>query len=217
VGGPLCYGAAFWHSFQKVQQDAAVLGISVAHKVEAERSNAAFFAGRASAATGANLPGMALANAASALVRRGLTNPNSGVPARNAGALRLGGQVGSVVMGPEKWAQYIKTSAKAMTQGDKPLTATQTQELARARISCEREGWVFHHAALSVSRWEMTDEITYTLPGHTQANPRLYKESFQVAVSEAYHAHWKQFSALSNKNQKDQDAGKQLSRSRRKP
>ena len=37
----------------------------------------------------------------------------------------------------------------------------------------------------------MTDEITYSLPGHTEANPRLHRETLQAAVSEAYHANWK--------------------------
>jgi len=102
-------------------------------------------------------------------------------------------------------------------EGDKPFTAITTQQLAEARRSGEREGWVFHHTALSVSGWAMTDEITYTLPGHTEANPRLRRESLQAAVSEAYHASWKRYSAASNKNKKDQDAGKPLFRGPRKP
>ena len=96
---------------QKVEQDAAVLGISAADKVGADRSLAAF-----------------MACEAAALATRGMSNPNRGVQARIAGALRLGEQVGSAVMGPEKWAQYITTSAKATKKGDKPLTATTTQQ-----------------------------------------------------------------------------------------
>jgi len=155
--------------------------------VEADRSLATFLvAAQRSPAEHSNLA--AAATAAAALAARGMSNPNMGVQARNAGALRLGEQVGSAVMGPKKWARYITTSAKDMTKGDKQLTATTTQQLAEARRSGEREGWVFHHAALSVTRWAMTDEITYTLPGHTEANPRLHRESLQAAVSEAYHA-----------------------------
>ena len=120
-------------------------------------------------------------------------------------------------MGPEKWAQYITTSAKDMNKVDKPFTAPMTQQLAAARRSGEREGWVFHHAALSVSRWAMTDEIIYSLPGHTEANPRLHRETLQAAVSEAYHANWKRHSKAMNKNQKDQDAGKPLFRGNRNP
>jgi len=104
-----------------------------------------------------------------------------------------------------------------MTNGDKPQTVGTTKQLADVRISGEREGWVFHHAALSVPRWAMTDEITYTLPGHTEENPRLHRESLQAAVSEAYHASWKRYSKSRNKDQKDKDAGKPLSRSSRKP
>ena len=114
-----------------------------------------------------------------------MSNSNLGVEARNTGALRLGEQVGSAVMGPVQWARYITTSAKDMTEGEKPLTSNTTEQLAAARLSGEREGWIFHHAALSVSRWAMTDEITYTLPGHTEENPRLHRESLQAAVSEA--------------------------------
>jgi len=155
--------------------------------------------------------------AASALASHGMSNSNLGVQARNTGALLLGEQVGSAVMGPVPWARYITTSAKDMTKGDKPLTSNTTEQLAKARLSGEREGWVFHHAALSVSRWAMTDEITYNLPGRTEENPRLHRESLQAAVSEVYHASWKRYSKSRNKNQKDKDAGKSLSRSCRKP
>jgi len=135
---------------QKVKQDAAVLGISAADKVEADRSLATFVvASQRSPAERRNL--VAAATAAAALAARGMSNPNKGVQARNADALRLKEQVGSVVMGPENWARYITTSAKDTTKGDKPFTGMTTQRLAEARRSDEREGWVFHHAALSVS------------------------------------------------------------------
>jgi len=104
-----------------------------------------------------------------------------------------------------------------MTQGDKPFTSIKTGQLAAARPSGEREGWIFHHAALSVSRWVMTDEITYTLPGHTEVNPRLHRESLQAAISEAYHASWRRHLKSMNKDQNDEDAGKLLGRSTRKP
>jgi len=144
---------------QKVKQAAADLGISAAEYVEAQRSDA---------------------HAASALSCSGMSNSNLGVQARNTDALRLGEQLGPAVMGPVTWARYITTSCKDMTKGDKPFAKNTTEQLGAERLSGELKGWVFHHthvfhhAALSVSRWAMTDEITYTLPGHIEENPRLH-------------------------------------------
>jgi len=125
-------------------------------------------------------------------------------------------------MGPVEWPKYITTSSKDRTQGDKPIPSQKAQQLAAQqlaaeRLSGEREGWVFHHAALSVTRWAMTDEITYTLPDYTEENPRFHRELLQAAISEAYFANWRRFLKARNKNQKDTDAGKPLSRTTRKP
>jgi len=195
TGRPDGMGMNMAGGFQKVQQDAAVLNISVADKVEADRWMRS-----------------CEASEAAALVSRGKSNPNLGVPARNAGALRLGEAIGSAVMGLEKWAQYIITSAKHMQQDDKPLTSTATQKLATSRSTGEREEWVFHHADVSVPRWAMTDKITYRLPDHTEEYPKLHMETLQAAISEAYHVNWIRHSRIVNKDQKDQDAGKPLYR-----
>jgi len=168
---------------QKVQEDAAALDISAQDKVQAERSNAGSFGGRASAVASGAPARLAAVQAARALGERGVSNSGKGVPCRNATALRLGEQIGSEVMGPVAWATYITTSLRDMTQGEKPLSFPKAQRLAAGRESGERDGWVFQHAALSVPRWAMTDEITYTLPDHTEDNPSFYRESLQAAIS----------------------------------
>jgi len=93
-------------------------------------------------------------------------------------------------MGPVQWAQYTTTSAEQMTQGDKPLTARETQKLAAERPSGECEGWGLYHVVRTTPRWTMADEITCTLPGYTEKNPLLYAKSLREAVSKAYHANW---------------------------
>jgi len=103
-----------------------------------------------------------------------------------------------------------------MTQGDKPFTANEAQKLATKRPSGEREGWGFHHVVRTTPGWAMVDEITFTLPGHTEETPMLYKQTLREAISEAYHANWNRYSRSRNKDQKDKYAGKQLSRSCRK-
>jgi len=47
----------------------------------------------------------------------------------------------------------------------------------------EREGWVFHYVAQTTLRGAMADQITFTLPGHTQQNPVLYTESLREPIS----------------------------------
>jgi len=195
---------------QQVKQDAADLGISADEKVRADCTTAESFGGRASA--GCN---MATAQAASALATRGVSNPNVGAKARNPDALQLDAEIGLAVMGPVQWEQYITTSAKQMTQGVKLFTAKETQKLAAKRPSGEREGWGFHHVVRTTPRWAMADKVTFTLLGHTEENPILYTESLREAISEAYHANWTRYSTARNKDQKDEDAGKQLSRSRK--
>ena len=130
--GPMA-GMNISSGFQKLQQDAANLKISVQDKVDSDRSNAAFFAGRASAAGG-------LGTAAAALAARGKHNPNLGAPYRNAEMLRLGEETGSAVMGQENWAQYITTSANFMQPQDKPFPSKTTQHLAKLRWRARRMG-----------------------------------------------------------------------------
>jgi len=96
--------------------------------------------------------------------------------------------------------------------GSLPFPNTQTNQLAKSRSPGERDGWVFHHAVVTKPRWCMTDEITYRLPDHTEENPQLETETFQAAISQAYHRNWERHSRMVNKNQKDKDAGKQLPR-----
>jgi len=154
---------------------------------KAARATAGFFGGRACA--GKTTP---TATAAAALLSRGVSNPNTAGNACNPDALRLGAEIGSVVIGQEQWERYIKTSAREMNKEDKPTPQPASQTAQRP--PGEREGWVFHHVALSVPRWAMTDQITFILPGHTEANPMLHVESLRQAISEAYHEKWMRYS-----------------------
>ena len=58
----------------------------------------------------------------------------------------------------------------------------------------------------------MEDTIAFALPNHTEETPVLHVESLREAISEAYHVNWQQYSIAKNKDQKDKDAGKKLSR-----
>jgi len=62
----------------------------------------------------------------------------------------------------------------------------------------------------------MPHNITFTLPGHTEENPVLYKHSLREAISAAYHNNWNRYSVAKNKDQKDKDAGTKLTRSNKK-
>jgi len=126
--------------YQKVQKDAAALGITAAHKIEADRFLAAM--GGSDAA---------------ALASRGKLIPNRGLTASNETVMKLGEEIGSSVMGQETWAQYITTSIKRMLPQDKPFPCKPTHQLSKARSPGERDGWVFHHADVTVLRWCMTD------------------------------------------------------------
>jgi len=53
----------------------------------------------------------------------------------------------------------------------------------------------------------MGDQITFTLPGHTEANPLLHVESLRQAISEAYHKNLMRYSDAKNKEKKDKEAG----------
>jgi len=99
-----------------------------------------------------------------------------------------------------------------MNEADKTAPAKVTQQWAKERIVDERKGWVFHHITMTASRWTMTDQITYMLPGSTKENPLMHVESLQGAISEAYKVNWTRFSKARNKDQKDKDAGMKLSR-----
>jgi len=134
-------------------------GLTPAEVAEAARGTYAFFLQTA-------------ATLASALANRGKTNCNmANVVVCNPDVLRLGEQIGMEVMGPERWKTYITTSAKQMNTADKPAPGLIAQQWATARSDDERKGWVFHHITMTASRWTMTDQIIYTLPGSTQENP----------------------------------------------
>jgi len=157
------------------------------------------------------------ATIAAALANRGKTNCNKATTSRNPDAVRLGEQVGLEVMGPDRWKKYITTSAKQMNAADKPAPGLIAQQWASERPADERKGWVFHHITMTASRWTMTDQITYTLPGSTKENPLTHVESLREAISEAYRLNWTRHSKAQNKDQKDKDAGMKLSRSSWKP
>jgi len=165
--------------YEQVQKDAAALNISAADKIEPERFLAAM---RGSDAV--------------ALASRGKSNPNKGHTVRNDAVMKLGEEIGSAVMGQEAWAQYITTSSKHMLPQDKPFSGTPTTQLAKSRSPGERDGWVFHHADVTVPRWCMTDMITYRLSDNTEENPQLHMETFRAAISQAYHRNWERHSRM---------------------
>jgi len=144
----------------EVQAQAMEYGLTPADVAEAARGTYAFFV-------------QPKATLASALANRGLgkTNCNKATVVRNPDVLQLGEQIGLEVMGPERWKKYITTSAKQMNPADKPAPGLIAQQWATARSDDERKGWVFHHITMTASRWTMTDQIIYTLPGSTQENP----------------------------------------------
>jgi len=110
-----------------------------------------------------------IARAASALLNRGVPNPNMSSNTHSPDAVRLGEKIGLVVMDRVEWERYIITSTTAMTQEDRPLAQNVSHKLAAKRPS--RKGWVFYH----VTQTAMEDS-TFTLPGHTEENPVLHFE-----------------------------------------
>jgi len=60
----------------------------------------------------------------------------------------------------------------------------------------------------------MEDNVTFTLPSHTEENPVTHVESMRAAISEAYHANWKRHAAAQKKDKKDNDAGRKLPRTK---
>jgi len=173
TGRPDGMGMNIAGGYQKVQKDAAPLDITAAHKIEADHFLAAMGG-----------------SDATALASRGKSIPNRGRTTRNEVVMKLGEEIGSSVMGQETWAQYITTSIKRMLPQDKPFPCNPTHQLAKTRSPGERDGWVLHHADVTVLRWCMTDMITYRLSDHTEENPQLRMETFQAAISEAYHRNW---------------------------
>ena len=129
TGRPDGLGMNIAGGFQKVQRDAADLGVSVQDNVDAQRSLA-----RLSQAAGGK------STALNSLINRGRRNPNLGFASRNAAIRLLGEQVGAAVMGQEHWAQYIETSCRKMQQLDKPFTFPDTMQVTKTRISGERDG-----------------------------------------------------------------------------
>ena len=139
TGRPDGMGMNIAGSAQKVQQAAADLDISADDLVGAQRGNAGFFGGRATAGRT-----VAIAQAASSLASRDVFNSNLGHQARNKDVLRLGEEIGSAVMGPEQWKLYITTSHTQMAQSHKPWIRNKTEALATKRFPGEREGWGLH-------------------------------------------------------------------------
>jgi len=195
TGRPDGFGMNIAGGSQKVQEDAADLGISHQDKVETDRYLVALHGSEANA-----------------LTHRGQRNPKLGTTSRNEAVRLLGEEVGSAVMGPENWALYFETSIKKMLPLDKPFSYPVNAKLVRDRISGERDGWVLHHAAVTKPRWSMTDKITYRLPSHTEEDPAEYTETVRDAISDAYHHNWNLHSRLVRRDKKDKDAGKPLPR-----
>ena len=100
---------------------------------------------------------------------------------------------------------------------DRPFGYHATKKLVKERLSGARDGWKFDHVDRSEPRWSMTDQITYRLPNHTKEVPDLVAETLQAAISDAYHHHYTLHLRLLKRNKKDEEAGKKLSRSSRKP
>ena len=93
------------------------------------------------------------------------------------------------------------------------FTQTRSREQTRpASRGCIPQIFEETKAAITAER-AMEDTITFALPNHTEETPALHFESLREAISEAYHINWTRYSAAKNKNQKDKDAGKKLSRS----
>ena len=175
----------------KIQQEAATLGISVQEVMDQHRDRA---------------------GAAASLANRGKRNSKMGKQPRNEAVRVLGAQVGAAVMGQERWERYTHTSCRKMKELLKPLASPANALAERERPSGQRDGWEFVPVDVPNVRWSMTDTITYRLPGHTEANPDVYTETLQAAISEAYHTEWYRYSRLERLDEKDKAAGKQLAR-----
>jgi len=58
--------------------------------------------------------------------------------------------------------------------------------------------------------------MTFTMPGHSAENPAWYVESMREAISETYHLLWARHSNAKRVNQRAEDAGMKLNRTRPK-
>jgi len=191
--------------YQKVKQDAAALSISADDLVRSKRSDA----GVLSAAAGNK--GLT----AAALLSRGTANATKGAYLlKNPDAVRLCAEIGLYVMGPVTWEAYITTPTPAILVPNRPLGEYTTRNQATVRGS--RAGWEFHHASHAGSTWTLDDNITFTLPGHTEENPKWHVETMRAAISETYHIMWKRHQLMMRKDKKDKDAGKKLNRTKAK-
>jgi len=97
---------------------------------------------------------------------------------------------------------------------EKPLAEQKSKRMATAR--CSRAGWEFHHATHSGSTWTLEDNITFTMPGHSEENPVWHVESMRDAISETYHILWQRHYRTELARKKDDDAGMKLNRTQAK-
>jgi len=70
---------------------------------------------------------------------------NKALPSRNPDVLRLGEEIGSVVMGQSSGTNTLRHQPRKKNEADKPTSVTATQKLRAARLSGERKGWAFDH------------------------------------------------------------------------
>jgi len=188
----------------EVQALALEYDLTPAEVAGAARGTAGFYGG--TAAAGKNQP---VGTAAAAFLSRGAHNAKKGAHfIKNPHAVRLGAEIGLSVMGRVAWEGYTTTSATAMLVPKKPLAEKVSKRLATAR--CSRAGWEFHHATHSGSTWTLEDNITFTMPGHTEENPVWHVESMREAISETYHILWQRHYRTELAGKKDDDAGMKL-------
>jgi len=158
---------------------------------------------------------MPAVTAAAALLSRGAHNAKKRAHfVKNPDAVRLGAEIGLSVMGRLAWERYTTTSPAAMLEPEKPLAEKVSKRMATAR--CWRAGWEFHHATNSGSTWTLEDNITFTMPGHSEENPVWHVESMREAISETYHILWKRHRTAELARKKDDDAGMKLNRTQAK-
>ena len=194
----------------EVQAQALEYGVTPAQVVQAARGTAGYLGGIAAA--GKNMPA---GIAAAAQLSRGQPNAKTGASQlKNPDAVRLSEEIGLSVMGKVSCERYTTTSPKAMLKPQKTLPRLVSNQVAIARPS--RAGWEFHHATRSGPTWTLEDNITFTMPGHSAENPAWYVESMRKAISETYHLLWARHSDAKRANQRDEDAGMKLSRTKPK-
>ena len=196
----------------EVQAQALEYDVTPAEVAQAARGTAGCFGGTATA--GKNAPA---ATAAAALLSRGAHNAKKRAHfVKNPDAVRLGAEIVylSIFMGRMAWQRYTTTSPAAMLEPEKPLAEKVSKRMATAR--CWRAGWEFHHATNSGSTWTLEDNITFTMPGHSDENPVWHVESMREAISETYHILWSRHLDAERSRKKDKDAGMKLNRTNAK-